>query len=368
LGGRIELHHCLDGQRGVVADVADGEVGRQAGRKASQRRSERRKRCIASSANLSGRQLLRQLAWHHTIDGVAVLTGVGVMAKWTPSRVSVLSLVLVIWVGCSGKPLMGASLWGANVGGWLYGYMLQVSEIDSATGNVLSSDLIPGSGSRAGVLDFASDPLRHASIVWSLHNTKPYGYELLKFDPHRRQLLSSVTLDPLLELEGLAIDPTTGIFYASSSTALYQLNPSSGEATMVGPTAMPVSGALGFDLDGNLFGVRPIVGSDPPVLTAVNKLTGETTVVAEIDTLPADIAAHPETGVMYGLGYGNDPSSTYSLYKIDLTTGGATNIGPSLGRPAALAFTVVPEPASLGVALMACLGMALRRRRACWWH
>ena len=52
----------------------------------------------------------------------------------------------------------------------------------------LRVEFLIGSQSRAltptrGVLDFASDPYRNPSVIWSLHKTEPNGYELLLFGP-----------------------------------------------------------------------------------------------------------------------------------------------------------------------------------------
>jgi hypothetical protein len=242
-------------------------------------------------------------------------------------------------------------LWGANLGGFTGTHPLSIFQIDPATGTVGERITIHDSHSRTGVLDFASDPFRNSATVWSLHNTELNGYELLSFNPYEQKLLNNVPIDDSLALQGLAIDPTTGHFYATSSTALYQLDPITGHADLIGPTSSRADAALGFDLDGRLF------GNFGRTLVSVNKLTGETSIIANIDARPADIAVRAEDGLMYGLGFGNDPNVDYSLYQIDTATGNVTNIGPSVGRPAGLAFTRVPEPATPGLIVVAWMGV-----------
>ncbi len=220
-----------------------------------------------------------------------------------------------------------------------WGAQLTIWQIDVDTGGA-SRLAIPGSDSRAGVLDFASDPFRNPSVVWSLHNTNQNGYELLSFNTRQQQLLSNVPLDDSLAIRGLAIDPTTGLFYGTSETALYQIDPATGQTEMIGEASLQVDRALGFDLEGNLFSVGVAGGKRDWALISINKSTGETTVVSEIDAIPGDIAVRPEDGVMFGLGFGTDPAHDYSLYQINLTNAAVTDIGPSVGRPGGLAFTV----------------------------
>jgi hypothetical protein len=254
------------------------------------------------------------------------------------------------------------SLWGANWGGWLQSPPLRVGQIDPVSGQAAYSWIVEGM-SRSGVLDFASDPLRNTSVVWSLNSTKPFGYELLSFDPYRKKILSNIPLDDSLELQGLAIDPTTGLFYATSQSALYQLNPTTGHAELIGPTSLHAAYSLGFDLKGNLFSISGL-SNGTRALIAVDTLTGDTNVVAEVEVYPADIAVHPATGVMYGLGFDNQPSVDYGLYQIDLTTGAIANIGQSLFRPAGLAFTAIPEPTAFTLALLVGIAAVATLRHA----
>jgi hypothetical protein len=147
------------------------------------------------------------------------------------------------------------------------------------------------------------------------------------------------------KISSLAIDPVTGDFYGASSTNLYRISPATGATTLVGGTVLPVGKALGFDVLGNLYGI-----ANENQLVAVDKASGATSLIATLGVFRMeDIAVHPESGAMYGIGYGPD----YSLYQINLTTGSLVNLGPSLVRPNGLAFAAVPEPSALVLAAMA---------------
>jgi hypothetical protein len=261
------------------------------------------------------------------------------------------------------QPVSASSLWGANWGGWFNSRPLNLFEIDPSTGDILASLIVSDENSRAGVLDFASDPIGSPSVVWSLHNTMRFGYELVSYNPYNQLVLSRVQLDEALELQSLAIDPTSGVFYSTSKSALYRLD-TSGQATLIGATINPADGALGCDLNGNLYGVKGI-GNGPIALHSINKTTGEATPITSITALPGDIAVRPEDGVLYGLGYKTFAGGDYSLYTINRETGAITDLGASVIRPSGLAFTRIPEPTTpaLVVALIATLAQLLHARR-----
>lgn len=263
-------------------------------------------------------------------------------------------LVLHFMIFCSISTLFASTPWGAGVGG-APGGVLRVQQINIATGETAPSILIAGNGSRAGVLDLASDPIGEPELVWSLNYTRDFGSELLAFNPHLRQMLSSVPLDTSLDLQGLAIDPTTGQFYAASPTTLFQINPVTGGATQIGQTTYDVGKAIGFDLAGNLYGTGVV--DMQHVLISINKVSAVAEVVGLTAARLEDIATRPENGLMYGLGYGGDPAA-YTLYQIDLTTGSLKDIGLSLGRPGGLAFTGIPEPTTFTLLTLAIIAIA----------
>jgi hypothetical protein len=144
----------------------------------------------------------------------------------------------------------------------------------------------------------------------------------------------------------LAIDPADGAFYgttmptsATSGGALYRIAPDTGMTTFIGEMAVSVNDALGFDLNGNLYGVSASWPTQSPGrLVSIDKTTGLTSVISASPTLLGigDIAARPEDGVMFG--------ANYSLFHINLETGQRTSVGSALGRDIGLAFTAVPEP------------------------
>lgn len=276
------------------------------------------------------------------------------MSKLWHAATVVISFCL--WLAILAEPLSASSTWGATWGGYLGSHPLSIWGIDSDSGSVSERMRIPGANSRTGVLDFASDPFRNPSIVWSLHQTEQNGYELISFSPYQQLVLSNVSLDASLELSGLAIDPTTGVMYGTSKTALYSIQPSDGEAVIVGLTNHEVAWALGFDVEGSLFGV----GVSERRLISIDKASGATTSVGEMDAWPADIAMRPEDGLMYGLGHSGIAAYTYGLYTIDIDTAALSHVGPSLGRPAGLAFTNIPEPNTLTLSLLAITGFACR--------
>jgi hypothetical protein len=260
-----------------------------------------------------------------------------------------LSRFLAICCSCWATPLFASQLWGVTVGN---STSINLHPIESATGVVLATKSIGANLTFANVDDLASDPARQPSVVWAIRSSIA-GNELIAVNPFQGQLLSLTVLNAPTPILSIAIDPTDGAFYGASSNFLYRIAPETGAATLVGATAMPVHKALGFDLQGNLFGV-----SHENILVNVNKATAATAAVATFSLYRMeDIAVRPEDGVMFGLGY-----APYSLYQMDKGTAQVVEVGPSLGRPGGLAFTAVPEPAAAALCLLAVLGILAARR------
>jgi hypothetical protein len=177
---------------------------------------------------------------------------------------------------------------------------------------------------------------------------------LIAVDPLQQEILLYALIDAPTVIESLAVNPVDGVMYGASNYALYSLNAFTGLSTLVGTTRFPLSKGLGFDNSGQLYGIE-----DANRLVRVSTTDASVTLVA---TFPLDrmedIAARPEDGVMYGLGYGG-----YQLFTIDLNDGALTSVGRSLNRPSGLAFTNVPEPSCLVFLAMATGTLVCRRRR-----
>jgi hypothetical protein len=213
-------------------------------------------------------------------------------------------------------------------------------------------------------------------------------------------------------ITGLAFNPVTGVLYGSTGNSdptvaarLVTINPATAQVTEVGlfnagnvgnPSTMA---DLAFDSAGNLYGVGSIGG---PQLYSINTATGQATVIGGTgltSTSGGGLAIspagnflgtptssrfgtyNPVTGaftlianptkpvggayaalafdgsVLYGLDLGPDSTGKPSeIVTIDPATGAITDLGASVPQLDAIAFTVVPEPASVamlaGVSLM----------------
>lgn len=254
------------------------------------------------------------------------------------------SLVIAISFSASSTSAADPVLWGSTG---------QLAPINVATGAVGSSILFNGSPS-INASDLAGDAGTQGSLVWGVS----FNNQLTAYQPATQQILSTTPITSPESIASLAIDPTTGFFYGASVNNLYRIAPNTGVATLIGATTLPVNKGLGFDSLGNLYGV-----GNENRLSAVSKSTGAASLIATLNLFRMeDIAIHPETGVMYGVGYGYNPDN-YSLYQINLTDGVLTRIGPSMSRPNGLAFTAIPEPSSVVVAMLGAAMVMLKHSR-----
>jgi hypothetical protein len=145
----------------------------------------------------------------------------------------------------------------------------------------------------------------------------------------------------------LAFDAVTGRLHGDTSPglgapfeALYEIDPATGVTTLIGRILFDNVYALGFDQSGNLFGVSDATNQLIPISTA----TGNGSLIANLGlSFPFDIASRPEDIVMFLAD-----SGTYSLYRIDTTTGATTLVGGygSGTNVVGLAFgpAAIPEP------------------------
>jgi hypothetical protein len=225
---------------------------------------------------------------------------------------------------------------------------------------------------------------------------------------------------------GLAFHPTTGVLYGSTGNAggvdamLITINPATGLVTPIGgfnagPTnsgGTPTTMAdIGFDAAGNLYGIASIGG---PNLYKIDLATGQATgvgangvststggggiAVSSAGILygtptssrfgtynlgsgaytnianpakPAGTGAYgaldfdPSSGLLYGLNVGPGSPPPTHIVTINPTTGAVTDVGASVNALDAIAFSTVPEPSTIGLALLpALIGLATRAKRS----
>ncbi len=141
---------------------------------------------------------------------------------------------------------------------------------------------------------------------------------------------------------GLAIDPAAHRFYAvgdgdglGQHRGLFEVNPSTGAATLIGPTVG--AGAymydLGFDpVSGTLYanGTNDFLGTGSKLFTLDTTSGAESVIGSHGITLGRQMfyggmAFHPDTHVCYAIG--SITASTAGLYTVNTSTGAATLVG-----------------------------------------
>lgn len=131
---------------------------------------------------------------------------------------------------------------------------------------------------------------RDAEVLYGVRGNFGNGRaaDLVTIDPVTGSLLAAVGPLGLDGVSGLAVHPTTGVFYAAvatdslSSKVLYTLDPATGAATPVGSAGLVVRD-MAFDSSGTLYAVDP---SDQ--LVVVDLATGAPTVIGKIDPTQID--------------------------------------------------------------------------------
>ena len=129
-------------------------------------------------------------------------------------------------------------------------------------------------------------------------------------------------------LGGLAA-AADGTIYAYTSSALYTVNPGTGAATLVGPLGVsaPEGGLAIQPGTGTLFGVRSVQGDD--TLLAIDRASGAATIVGLLGDAGRDtsgIAFRPGDGALFGVAFRGGLAD--DLVQIDPSSGAATTIGP----------------------------------------
>ena len=108
---------------------------------------------------------------------------------------------------------------------------------------------------------------------------------------------------------GLSIDPVSGIFYASTASGLYIIDPSTGMSTLVGPFGTSLMIAIAINIDGQMYGHD--IGTDSIYL--INMNTGAATLLGQ-----TGYAAN----YAQGMDFDNDDGTLY----IFLYVGGGANV------------------------------------------
>lgn len=129
--------------------------------------------------------------------------------------------------------------------------------------------------------------------------------------------------DAAVVMHGLEYVPATGKLYGLSShnNGLYDVNPATGAATLIGTSGLTSFSNLGWN---SVAGVMYLTNSGTDSLYTINLATGATTLVGALagPTNPNGVAFNSTNGQMYLVD-----NSTDSLYTLNLATGAATLVG-----------------------------------------
>jgi hypothetical protein len=156
--------------------------------------------------------------------------------------------------------------------------------------------------------------------------------ELIAIDPVTGSARSIGPTAPS-DLQALAFDPKTGTLYATQAvnSDLYTINRFTGAATKIGSHTLGSLRITGLEFDpatDTLYGAEESFGG----LYKINTVTGSPTFIGSLGVMGmSGLALDPATGILYG-SYGS------TLYRINKTTGRATRIGTSVLGFAGLAW------------------------------
>jgi len=223
-----------------------------------------------------------------------------------------------------------------------------------------AANLVGNSGVEIG--DMTSNP--GAGILWGVD----IGNATLRtFSPATGLPTGAVTLldaaGARVQIVSIAYDVVTGTLFGNTSVGfgaaadtLYTINPLTGLVTQIGLINFTDVFALGFDQNGNLFGVADLTNQ----LISINTGSGAGLAIANLAVgLAFDIASRPEDDVMFLAD-----SGTNSLYTVNTGNGALNLVGPygAALNIVGLAF-LVPEPGAALIFLLGTGGLMLVRRR-----
>jgi len=216
--------------------------------------------------------------------------------------------------------------------------------------------------------DLTSDTHLGTFRIWAPDIT---SNTLLKIDPTTgagtpNGLFTAPTGAPI-KMVSLAFDPVTSTMYGNTSLSfdgspdrLFRIDPTTGVSTLIGAgIGFNDVFALGFNNAGKLYGVSNATHQ----LLLIDTTLGTGGIVAPVGpTTIYDIATRPEDGTTFAVNAG-----TNELYKLDLSTGATTLVGPHTSpthNMVGLAFgPAVPEPATFTLFALGAALASFRRRR-----
>ena len=154
-------------------------------------------------------------------------------------------------------------------------------KINPSTGQIITN---------VGEVNDGENPFKVKDLA--MHNNVLYGVDdqfpanLLMIDTNNAQ--ANVLATDLTGLNGLAITPD-GTFYATNFSALYTVNPDTGETALVTFLQISIDG-LGSDDQGNLFGTQ----SGPDSVHLIDISDGSEVVVGAQGDNPSDVDFFPK--------------------------------------------------------------------------
>lgn len=231
--------------------------------------------------------------------------------------------------------------------------------VDVSTG--AATPVNPGPGRSIG--DLASNAA--AGIVWGVDIAAQRLYTLDRATGAATAGPAITQPGNVLPIVSIAYDPVRGKIFGNSAVgfgitsndALFEINPATGAATLIGAIGFDRVYALGY-ADGKLYGVS----DSRDEFISIDPILGAGTRIATLAVgFYFDLAQNPGDGRLYLASSGD-----YKLYTIDAATGALTAVGPFGGTPniAGLAFvSEVPEPSTYVLMLAGLLGLGFMARR-----
>ncbi len=212
--------------------------------------------------------------------------------------------------------------------------------------------------------DLTSDTRTGSYRVWGM---KIDTNELLSINPTTGAASIATSLNSPNDMVSIAFDVVSGKLYGNTSVsfgapadALYQIDPTTGNCTFIGNLLFSDVYALGFDQTGSLFGVSDATDQ----LISISTATGNGALVANLRLSSIfDIASRPEDNTMFLVD-----SGTFHVMTLNTSNGTVADVGAyGLNSPnlVGLAFSPVPEPGTLALALIGLAGLvfvAYRKR------